>query len=92
VRCEVRKDRGYNDKLERVYRFGRRWRVVYYLPGDRGLDQGVHRPVLEGDGSAAQGGTAQVPTMSSWKLFLYWVFGGDRLKETPRENLGNMLR
>ena len=35
VECEVVKDRYYNDNIERVYRFGRRWRIVYYLPGER---------------------------------------------------------
>ncbi|KAH7129527.1 hypothetical protein B0J13DRAFT_588415 [Dactylonectria estremocensis] len=36
VQCEIRKNYTYDMKLERVYRFGRRWRIVYYLPGDPG--------------------------------------------------------
>ena len=34
VRCEIRKDRYYSRRYERVARFGRRWRILYYLPGD----------------------------------------------------------
>lgn len=34
VRCEIRKDRYYSQRYERVARFGRRWRILYYLPGD----------------------------------------------------------
>ncbi|RSL86677.1 hypothetical protein CDV31_016365 [Fusarium ambrosium] len=36
VQCEIRKNYTYDKKLERVYRFGRRWRMVYYVPGDTG--------------------------------------------------------
>jgi len=35
VECEIEKDRYFNPRLERVYRFGRRWRIRFYVPGDR---------------------------------------------------------
>ncbi|KAF7556406.1 hypothetical protein G7Z17_g1479 [Cylindrodendrum hubeiense] len=34
VRCEIRKDRYFDTERDRVRRFGRRWRIVYSLPGD----------------------------------------------------------
>ncbi|RSL42441.1 hypothetical protein CEP53_012195 [Fusarium sp. AF-6] len=44
VQCEIRKDRTYDMKLERVYRFGRRWRIIYHLPGDQGYRPQVPQP------------------------------------------------
>ncbi|KAH7159768.1 hypothetical protein B0J13DRAFT_580965 [Dactylonectria estremocensis] len=34
VKCEIRKDRYFNPELDRVRRFGRRWRIVFSVPGD----------------------------------------------------------
>lgn len=34
VQCEIKKDYTYDRELERVYRFGRRWRAIYSVPGD----------------------------------------------------------
>ncbi|RSL95486.1 hypothetical protein CDV31_013883 [Fusarium ambrosium] len=34
VQCEIRKDYTYDRELERVFRFGRRWRAIYSVPGD----------------------------------------------------------
>ncbi|RSM08719.1 hypothetical protein CEP52_004447 [Fusarium oligoseptatum] len=36
IQCEIRKDSTYDLELERVYRFGRRWRIIYHLRGDKG--------------------------------------------------------
>ncbi|KAI6763249.1 hypothetical protein HG531_013146 [Fusarium graminearum] len=33
VVCEMKKDRVHNKRVERVFRFGRRWRMRYYLEG-----------------------------------------------------------
>jgi hypothetical protein len=37
VSCEIQKDRYYNQHVERVYRFGRRWRIVYSVKGDESV-------------------------------------------------------
>ncbi|KAJ4207539.1 hypothetical protein NW759_013939 [Fusarium solani] len=44
VRCEIRKNYTYDKKLERVYRFGRRWRMVYSVPGDAGYESSGPTP------------------------------------------------
>ncbi|RMJ13029.1 hypothetical protein BHE90_001578 [Fusarium euwallaceae] len=38
VRCEIRKNYTYDNKLERVYRFGRRWKMVYSVPEDKSYE------------------------------------------------------
>lgn len=43
VRCEIRKNYTYDKRLERVYRFGRRWRMVYSVPGDAGYEVRTHK-------------------------------------------------
>lgn len=44
VTYEIRKDRYFDTELDRVRRFGRRWRVVYYLPGDDAVSLPQHNP------------------------------------------------
>ncbi|KAG8667807.1 hypothetical protein FPOAC2_13005 [Fusarium poae] len=69
VKCEMIKDDGYNVMVPRVYRFGRRWRLVYSLPGD----------VVEMN-DVGQGPTQeQMPPSLTWMEFRYWLFGGTRL-------------
>ena len=56
VSCEMYKDRYYNPRVERVSRFGRRWRIVYYLPGDDRPARGSNTnaaPAQAGDAAAA---------------------------------------
>ncbi|KAF4459686.1 High-affinity methionine permease [Fusarium albosuccineum] len=65
VQCEIRKNYVYGTSLERVYRFGRRWKIVYYVPGDDGYN-GSHTTL------PSQGGV-------TFATFLYWLFGGTRL-------------
>ncbi|KAH7006598.1 amino acid permease-domain-containing protein [Fusarium venenatum] len=43
VVCEMKKDYSYNKERERVFRFGRRWRMIYSLEG---YDYGVRFPLL----------------------------------------------
>ncbi|KAK0741981.1 amino acid permease-domain-containing protein [Apiosordaria backusii] len=71
VKAKFEFDEDYNEGLPRVFRFGRRWKVIYSIEGDRdGEEYGS----------------------SNTKQFLYWVFGGDRLKETPPERLWECLK
>ncbi|RKL10713.1 hypothetical protein BFJ68_g8691 [Fusarium oxysporum] len=63
VKCLIMKDYSYKD-FERVYRFGRRWEIVYAI---KGVDR-------ENPGEAPpRDGT-------TFTMLLYWVFGGTRLK------------
>ncbi|KAK4663394.1 hypothetical protein QC763_0098100 [Podospora pseudopauciseta] len=71
IRAKIVFDKEYNEALPRVFRFGRRWRVVYSIEGDR-------------DGEEYDSSTT--------KLFLYWLFGGDRLKESPPRRFWEWLR
>ncbi|KAK4175249.1 putative high-affinity methionine permease [Triangularia setosa] len=71
IRAKFEFDKDYNEGLLRVFRFGRRWRVIYSIEGDR-------------DGESYD--------PSKTKLFLYWLFGGDRLRETPLERLWEWLK
>ena len=75
VQCEVRKSYTYDRRLERVYRFGRRWRVIYYVPGDAGYQENLERR------GRRPGDSLKVA------VFLYWFFGGSGLNEgfTPVE-------
>ncbi|KAJ4259729.1 hypothetical protein NW762_007660 [Fusarium torreyae] len=73
VQCESRKSDTYDRKLERVYRFGRRWRVIYYLPGDP-----VHSGTREEPGHNSPS-RIQARRLSNVSMFLYWLFGGTRL-------------
>ncbi|XEU94919.1 hypothetical protein FSHL1_000203 [Fusarium sambucinum] len=69
VKCEMVKDERYDMDVPRVYRFGRRWRLVYSLPGD----------VMEMD-RVGQGHRRQaMPESLTWSEFRYWLFGGTRL-------------
>lgn len=81
VQCEIRKSYTYDRKLERVYRFGRRWRVIYHLPGDEGYKESLQRPRRK------QAETPQASGPSKSKMYLYWLSGGTRLKDglTPVE-------
>ena len=78
VRSEVHFDNLYDEDLARVYRFGRRWRVLYFLPGDEplaarhGADGGAARSTEDG---------------LTLRMFTYWFWGGSRLRETPPERL-----
>ncbi|KAI6749337.1 hypothetical protein HG530_015176 [Fusarium avenaceum] len=65
VRCDIHKDYFYK-RVERMYRFGRRWRMQYSI---RGVD-----PEYPGEPQTDQTGT-------TFAMILYWVFGGTRLKE-----------
>ncbi|KAK4197945.1 putative high-affinity methionine permease [Triangularia verruculosa] len=71
IRAKFEFDKDYNEGLPRVFRFGRRWRVIYSVEGDRDGE--------EYDASRS-------------KLFLYWLFGGDRLKETPTHKFWEWLK
>lgn len=71
IRAKIEFDKDYNEALPRVFRFGRRWRVVYSIEGDC-------------DGEEYDSSTT--------KLFLYWLFGGDRLKESPPRRFWEWLR
>ncbi|KAM7219404.1 Amino acid permease domain containing protein [Rhypophila decipiens] len=91
VTCEIEKDRYYNPGLERVYRFGRRWRIRWYVPGDRpqpvpatqnGYANGVARTA-----SAAAANREPHPPLT-WATFLYWVLGGGRLVDPPDKKFG----
>ncbi|KAK4209015.1 amino acid permease-domain-containing protein [Rhypophila decipiens] len=91
VTCEIEKDRYYNPSLERVYRFGRRWRIRWYVPGDRpqpvpatqnGYANGVARTA-----SAAAANREPHPPLT-WATFLYWVLGGGRLFDPPDKKFG----
>jgi len=74
VRVEITKDRYFNPRLERVYRFGRRWRISF--------------DVDENDQVADQiGQDSQHPPLT-WATFLYWLFGGSRLIDTPAQKVG----
>lgn len=70
VVSEMRKDYSYNKKRERVFRFGRRWRMIYSLEGYDSV--GDDAPVKNGEGLTIA-------------MVLYWIFGGTRLKrnKTP---------
>ncbi|RSL89325.1 hypothetical protein CEP51_001272 [Fusarium floridanum] len=68
VQCEIRKDYTYDMELERVFRFGRRWRAIYSVPGDPSYE-----PPAGEDSSATPPKTVTLP------MFLYWLFGGTRL-------------
>ncbi|KAF5233636.1 hypothetical protein FAUST_8072 [Fusarium austroamericanum] len=75
VKCEMIKDSRYTEDIPRVYRFGRRWRLVYSLPGDvAGENQ-----VGEGSGPQPNAGGSTLPES------LYWLFGGTRLQRRPLE-------
>ncbi|KAH7142073.1 amino acid permease-domain-containing protein [Dactylonectria macrodidyma] len=65
VQCEIRKSYTYDMELERVYRFGRRWKIIYHLPGDPGYQPPGPQPT----------------NPSSSTMFLYWLFGGSRLPD-----------
>ncbi|KAM6530406.1 hypothetical protein FALCPG4_008533 [Fusarium falciforme] len=77
VQCEIRKDYTYDRELERVYRFGRRWRIIYSVPGD---------PVYQSP--AGEDGPPTTPKTVTFPMFLYWVFGGTRLN--PKWNPYNI--
>ncbi|KAK4167859.1 high-affinity methionine permease [Cladorrhinum sp. PSN259] len=94
VECEIVKDRYYNTRLERVHRFGRRWRIMYYLAGEKPVYPGDDAGRQQNDGSpatAVDGGrddnnnTGPDRNRLTWPIFLYWLFGGDRLRVTPAE-------
>ncbi|KAL6922932.1 hypothetical protein FSST1_000206 [Fusarium sambucinum] len=69
VRCEMIKYEQYDEDNPRVYRFGRRWRLVYSLPGD----------VAEGNGIGQGPNQQNMPNSLTWIEFRYWLFGGTRL-------------
>ncbi|KAF4968332.1 hypothetical protein FSARC_4278 [Fusarium sarcochroum] len=73
VQCEIRKNDTYDKKLERVYRFGRRWKVVCYPPGDVGYQESKAKQGRKQLDHSQTGG------LSKFSLFLYWLFGGTRL-------------
>jgi hypothetical protein len=85
VRATIRKDRYYNGRLERVYRFGRRWRIIYSLPGDD--PDPARQPAANGHANAIGNGQQNdnARPRLTWALFWYWFFGGDRLRDTPRD-------
>ncbi|KAM0494945.1 hypothetical protein ACHAP8_008323 [Fusarium lateritium] len=65
VKCTIMKDVSYR-RVERVYRFGRRWEIVYDI-------QGVDNDAIP-RGPRPENGV-------NLSMFLYWVFGGTRLKD-----------
>ncbi|SCB65317.1 unnamed protein product [Fusarium graminearum] len=76
VVCEMKKDYYYNKERERVFRFGRRWRMKYSL---QGYDSASYNaPTQDNEGLTIA-------------MFLYWTFGGTRLKKdrTPWAKLKN---
>ncbi|KAI8716964.1 hypothetical protein NCS52_00991200 [Fusarium sp. LHS14.1] len=68
VQCEIKKDYTYDRELERVYRFGRRWRAIYSVP----VDPTYQYP-------AGQDHPPTPPKSITFPMFLYWLFGGTRL-------------
>ncbi|KAM0441282.1 hypothetical protein ACHAPT_000591 [Fusarium lateritium] len=68
VQCEIRKDYTYDRELGRVYRFGRRWRAIFSVPGDP-----AYLP------PAGQENPSTPPKTVTFPMFLYWLFGGTRL-------------
>ncbi|KAK4221863.1 high-affinity methionine permease [Podospora fimiseda] len=92
VECEIVRDRYHNPNVERVYRFGRRWRIMYYLPGERPLYPGDADPPNDRESTTTAGGNNDLGSdrnKLTWKIFLYWLFGGDRLRETPAQRFSH---
>ncbi|CAG2002092.1 unnamed protein product [Fusarium graminearum] len=75
VKCEMIKDDHYTEGIPRIYRFGRRWRLVYSLPGDVAEENEVG----QGSGLQPNAGWLNLPD------YLYWLFGGRRLQRLPWE-------
>ncbi|CAG7560622.1 unnamed protein product [Fusarium equiseti] len=66
VVCEMKKDFSYNKERERVFRFGRRWRMQYSLER---YDSPAYDASTQDDGGLTVA------------MVLYWAFGGTRLKK-----------
>nr|CEG05097.1 unnamed protein product [Fusarium clavum] len=91
VACEMEKDHSYNRNIERVFRFGRRWRLRYTLVGydnkvcgqvplhDINLTQKQNSDPSTSDGSS-ESSTSDEQGLT-FAMVLYWTFGGSRLKE-----------
>jgi hypothetical protein len=90
VKCVIMKDYSYKG-FERLYRFGRRWEIVYAI---QGVDDKVcflsvfllkqYRTPSQGHYySRIQKNPGEAPPREGTTLamFLYWVFGGTRLKD-----------
>ncbi|KAH7143767.1 amino acid permease-domain-containing protein [Dactylonectria macrodidyma] len=90
VKCEIRKDRYFNPELDRVRRFGRRWRIVFSVPGDD-LPEPTQNDV-PGNADGGVGRTAPTQDQLTWPIFWYWLFGGSRLRRTMPEKMGDWWR
>lgn len=87
VTYEIRKDRYFDTELDRVRRFGRRWRIIYYLPGDD-----APAPIENGNPINPNGGAvheAPAQPLLTWAIFWYWFFGGTRLRKTMSRTIGD---
>ncbi|RSL84282.1 hypothetical protein CEP51_004019 [Fusarium floridanum] len=86
IQCEIRKDSTYDLELERVYRFGRRWRIIYHLRGDEGYRPRVSQPTEHSNSMFLYWlfGGSRLP--DAWTPWLA-VFGFRASRGTESQNL-----
>ncbi|KAK4183078.1 hypothetical protein QBC35DRAFT_508787 [Podospora australis] len=77
---QERRVKGFDNGLSRVFRFGRRWRIIYSLPGDDADTDTVQNTRRRRAKTPSKRSTTEKIT---GEIFVYWLFGGSRLKRTP---------